>query len=231
MSDTGEKTYKFLDGTVLKLIAMVSMVFDHVGDNFFPGAVWMRVIGRMAMPLFSFCVAEGYSHTRDPKRYLTRMLLFGAVSEIPFDLVTAGKVLEFSHQNIMFTFALCVMGLICCDMLTGSGDSKVRKALGIAVLPVFAVIALLLGLDYNMLAVVLVSVFYLLRRKAPALRNLTAMTFHAALRNVGIYWFGLLGFIPIFFYNGEKGRGLKWLFYLFYPGHLLVIWLIRTLLS
>ena len=73
MSDAEKRSYRCIDGTVLKLIAMVSMVFDHVGDNFFPGAAWMRVIGRIAMPIFSFCVAEGFSHTRDPKRYLARM--------------------------------------------------------------------------------------------------------------------------------------------------------------
>ena len=57
------------------------------------------------------------------------------------------------------------------------------------------------------------------------------MAFHALLRNKGIYWFGLLGFLFLFLYNGERGRGLKWLFYLFYPGHLLLIWGIRLLLA
>ena len=66
---------QFLDGTALKVIALVSMVFDHVGDNFFPDQVWMRVIGRIAMPIFAFCIAEGFSHTRDKTKYLLRMLL------------------------------------------------------------------------------------------------------------------------------------------------------------
>ena len=56
---------QILDGTMLKIIAMISMVFDHVGDMFFPGLMWPRMIGRIAMPLFSFCIAEGYIHTRD----------------------------------------------------------------------------------------------------------------------------------------------------------------------
>ena len=62
---TGKGAFPILDGTALKLIAVVSMALDHLGDNFFPGQTWMRVIGRMAMPIFAFCVAEGFIHTRD----------------------------------------------------------------------------------------------------------------------------------------------------------------------
>ena len=225
-----KKPWQILDGTALKLIAMVSMVFDHVGDNFFPQAVWMRVIGRIALPIFAFCVAEGYCHTRDKGKYLRRMGLFALVSEIPFDLVTAGKVLEFSHQNIMLTFFWAILGLLCYEAVR----KKLRKgglALGILVLLLFAGTSLLLGLDYSFLAVGLIFLYYLLWDKALELRNGAGMVFHALLRNKGIYWFGLLGFLFLFLYNGEKGRGLKWLFYLFYPGHLLLIWGIRLLLA
>ena len=96
---TTEKTavyghpWQILDGTALKLIAVTAMILDHVGDNFFPDQIWMRIIGRMALPIFAFCIAEGFSHTRDRRRYLYRMGLFALLSEIPFDLVTAGEVL------------------------------------------------------------------------------------------------------------------------------------------
>ncbi|MBP5169373.1 MAG: TraX protein, partial [Oscillospiraceae bacterium] len=70
------KTYQVLDGTILKIIAMISMVFDHVGDMFFPGVMWLRMIGRLALPIFSFCIAEGFAHTRDRKKYLFRIGLF-----------------------------------------------------------------------------------------------------------------------------------------------------------
>ncbi len=67
------KDIRILDETMLKIIAMISMVFDHVGDMFFPGVMWPRMIGRLAMPLFSFCIAEGYIHTRDRKKYTLRI--------------------------------------------------------------------------------------------------------------------------------------------------------------
>ena len=224
------KPWQVLNGTALKLIAMVSMVFDHVGDNFFPEQTWMRVIGRMALPIFAFCVAEGYLHTRNRKKYLLRLGVFALVSEIPFDLVTAGKLLEFGHQNIMLTFFWAILGLLCYEALRKK-CKKGGTVLGILTLLVFAAGSLFLGMDYGILAVGIIDIYVLLRDKALLWRNAAAMAYHILLRNVGIYWFGLLGFLPIFLYNGKKGRGLKWLFYLFYPGHLLLIWGIRLLLA
>ncbi len=218
--------FAVLDGTALKLIAMLSMVLDHVGDNFFPEQVWMRALGRIAMPVFAFCLAEGYSHTHDKKRYLLRMGLFACLSEVPFDLVTAHKVLEFGHQNIMLTFFWAILGLMCFEGITAKGG-WLRMAAGVVALLFFLGASLFLGVDYNMVAVGLVFSFYLLRERPLPLRCLISMAWHTLLRNKGLYWFGLLGFLPIFLYNGKRGRGLKWLFYLFYPCHLLLIWAVR----
>ena len=229
--NTGKGLIGLLDGTTLKLIAMISMVFDHVGDNFFPDQTWMRIIGRIAMPIFAFCISEGFSHTHDKIRYLTRMGIFACISEIPFDLVTTGKILEFSdHQNIMLTFFWAILGLILYERIT-KGRKKGSMVLGIAVLLIFGVCSIILKLDYNMLAVGLIDIYYLLRNKAPIWNNAAAIAYHVVMRNMGIYWFGLLGFIPILLYNGKRGKGLKWLFYVFYPGHLLLIWIIKMILG
>ncbi len=225
------KRFRVLDGTTLKLIAMASMVLDHVGDSFFPDQVWMRVLGRIAMPVFAFCISEGFAHTHDKQRYLLRMGIFSLVSEVPFDLVTAGVPLESSHQNIMATFFWAILGLMLFERITGEGAPKSREAAGFIMLAVFAMLSVLLGLDYNMLGCGLIFVFYLLRGKGLEIEAAAGAVYHALLRNMGIYWFGLLGFLPILSYNGQRGRGLKWLFYLFYPGHLLLIWLVRTMLG
>ncbi len=223
------RSWRILNGTNLKLIAMLSMILDHVGDNFFPDQLWMRALGRIAMPIFAFCIAEGFGHTRNRGRYLLRMGIFALVSEIPFDLVTSGKLLELSHQNIMLTFFWAILGLLCYEKLVSRG-TRGSFVPGWLTLLFFVGASLLLRLDYNMLAVGLIFLYYLLRKHAPLWNNLAAAAWHALLRNVGIYWFGLLGFLPILLYNGKRGRGLKWLFYLFYPGHLLLIWAIRSLL-
>ena len=230
---TTEKTavyghpWQILDGTALKLIAVTAMILDHVGDNFFPDQILMRIIGRMALPIFAFCIAEGFSHTKDRRRYLCRMGLFALLSEIPFDLVTSGKVLEFSHQNIMMTFFWAILGLMIYEQVR---NRRYGQILGAAVLLLFLVSSLFLGLDYQILAVGLIILYYLLRNKAPLINNLAAMAYHVLLRNVGIYWFGVLGFVPVLLYNGKRGRGLKWFFYLFYPLHLLAIYILKELL-
>ena len=221
------KRIQILDSTALKIIAMISMVLDHVGDNFFPDQTWMRILGRIALPIFAFCICEGYTHTRDKVKYLKRMLLFGAVSEIPFDLVTSDKVLEFSHQNIMLTFSWALIALMLFDRVTEK-KKKSSFLIGAGVLLLFMICSIILMLDYSFLALVLIFVCYLLRNRELWIRNTAAAAVHALFRNVGIYWFGLLGFLPIFLYNGKRGRGYKWLFYIFYPGHLLLIWLIRS---
>ncbi len=223
-----KRSWQFLDGTILKLLAMVSMVFDHVGDNFFPDQQWMRIIGRIAMPLFAFAVAEGYLHTRDRKKYLIRMLIMAVLSEIPFDLVLFGKPLEFTHQNIMFTFAYAIIGLMCYEKIA---KEKTFSIPGIMVLLLFMISSLLLCLDYNMVALAVIFVFYLFRTKPLWQRTTIAMLAYYVFRNVGVYRLGLLGFLPVFLYNGQRGKGLKWLFYIFYPGHLLLIYLLKTFLG
>ena len=223
---------RILDGTSLKLIAMISMVFDHVGDMFFPDALWMRMIGRLAMPLFSFCIAEGYAHTRNKQRYLLRMGIFALVSEIPFDLAFEGRV-GLGHQNIMLSFFLAILALMLFDRIRGEGKEHAafKTLLGILCVCAVAVLALLLKADYTLFAVVAVFLFYVLRNRPALLRCGAGVGFLALTRTVGYYRATGLSLIPLLLYNGKRGRGLKWLFYAFYPGHLLLLYLLKTFLG
>ena len=231
----GVKKAQILDGTTLKIIAMISMVFDHVGDMFFPGVMWPRMIGRLAMPIFSFFIAEGFAHTRDKKKYLGRLGLFALISEIPFDLAFDGR-LGLGHQNIMLTFFLAASALMLFDRIRGgSGPEGERIPVGKTVLGVLAVagiaaLALLLRADYTVFAVVAVFLFYVLRQKHPLLRSGVGVAFLALTRTMGYYVATGFSFIPLALYNGKKGKGLKWLFYAFYPGHLLGLAAIRHFL-
>ena len=229
------KKYQILDGTALKLIAMISMVFDHAGDMFFPDVMWPRMIGRLAMPIFSFFIAEGFSHTRDRKKYLCRLGIFALISEIPFDLAFEGKI-GFSHQNIMLSFFLAVVALMLYDWIQGGTKSEENHAsigktvLGVIAVAAIAALSLLLRADYTIFAVIAVFLFYVLRQKHPLVRTGVGVAFLALTRTVGYYCTTGLSFIPLAMYNGKKGKGLKWLFYGFYPGHLLLLAAIKHIM-
>ena len=225
------KKKQILDGTMLKIIAMVSMVSDHVGDLFFPGVMWLRMIGRLAMPIFSFCIAEGYAHTRDKNRYLLRMGIFALISEVPFDLAFEGKV-GFGHQNIMLTFFLSILALKIFDLIRGEEPRNIGKTvLGTLAVLVMAGLALLLRADYTIFAVIAVFLFYVLRNRHPLVRSGVGVAFLALTRTMGYYCTTGFSLIPLLLYNGKRGRGLKWLFYAFYPGHLLVLFVLKKLLA
>ena len=230
------KDVRVLDGTMLKIIAMISMVFDHVGDMFFPGVMWPRMIGRLAMPLFSFCIAEGYIHTKDRKKYTLRLGIFALISEVPFDLAFEGKI-NLSHQNIMLTFFLAVLALIVFDLIRGeikedTGKYSVgRSILGTLSVFVMAGFALVIKADYTVFAVAAVFLFYVLKNSRFFLRTGVGVAFLAITRTMGYYCTTGLSIIPLLLYNGKRGKGLKWLFYAFYPGHLLLLYGIKLALS
>ncbi len=232
-----EKVTKFnkiriLDGTILKLIAMISMVFDHVGDIFCPELLWPRMIGRLAMPIFSFCIAEGYLHTKNKNRYLLRMGIFAVISEIPFDLAFSGKI-DIGHQNIMLTFFLSILGLKFFDMIRGEKDPQTGKykrsktVLGCMEIIGMSIIAMVLKADYTVFAVIAVFLFYVLSDVNHIVRTGVGTAFLALTRTMGYYCTTGLSIIPLLLYNGKKGKGLKWLFYVFYPGHLLILFVLK----
>ena len=214
---------------------MISMAFDHAGDMFFPDVMWPRMIGRLAMPIFSFFIAEGFSHTRDKKKYLCRLGIFALISEIPFDLAFEGKI-GFSHQNIMLSFFLAVVALMLYDWIQGGTKSEENHAsigktiLGVIAVAAIAALSLLLRADYTIFAVIAVFLFYVLRQKHPLVRTGVGVAFLALTRTVGYYCTTGLSFIPLAMYNGKKGKGLKWLFYGFYPGHLLLLAAIKHIM-
>ena len=228
--------FRVLDGTTLKIIAMVSMVFDHVGDMFFPEVLWPRMVGRLAMPLFAFCITEGYIHTRDKKKYLLRMGIFALVSEVPFDLAFEGKV-SLDHQNIMLTFFMSILALMLFDLIRGkkkedTGRYSIGKTVLGSLVPLgMAVVAILVKADYTIFAVISVFLFYLFKDTRHFVRTGVGVAFLALSRTVGYHCTTGLSIIPLLLYNGKKGKGLKWLFYAFYPGHLLLLYLIKLIVT
>lgn len=224
-----QRNYRCLSGSMLKLIAVLCMLIDHTAAilvGVLPGLAapfafgsqvvslyWiMRKVGRLAFPIFCFLIAEGYQHTRSKGKYALNLLLFALISEIPFDLMN-GAVLELGTQNVFFTLFL---GLALIHLFEGR-DGQLPKFLLMAAV---CIPAHFFGADYGLAGVLLVFVLYLLRRH-PAAQALVAYP----LLSGGIA--AAVAFIPINLYNGQRGfiktPALKFLFYAFYPLHLLIL--------
>jgi len=228
---------KLLTGSALKLIAVVTMTIDHSAafllryvDVFteplfaFHGRAmtwyaFMRLIGRLAFPIFAFLIVEGFIHTRNRRRYGWSLFVCALISEIPWALTHHGFHLM-SH-NVMFTLLWGFLGL--CAIERWRND---RWRIGFTLLVMLAV-AFLFHADYNGPGFAFIILLYILRRRLV----LQAMT------GICMLPMGLvagLAFIPISMYNGCRGfiHGTvgKYFFYAFYPAHLFIIWLISQMI-
>ena len=254
----------------LKKIALVSMAIDHAAvglieqSELASGAAWglcgtaMRLVGRVAFPLFAFMIAEGAVHTRDRRKYALRLLLLAIVSEIPFNLVAGGGTLAYpADQNTVFTLLLGLLAIWAGDLICGSGaepacgnrekvrnrDSSGRIEVERRPIPAryeryvrvlaavpFGLAAYYLKTDYDFLGVMLIVILYTLRAE-PQLRTMVCGTL---LLCMYMNFYGVAACVAIFLinrYNGEKGGGSGKVFYAFYPLHLLVIWGIKTVIG
>lgn len=211
----------------LKLIACVTMLIDHIGSLFFPQNLWLRIIGRLAFPIYCFLLAEGAHYTKNPVKYGLRLFAGLLLAELPFDLALYGS-LSWAHQSVMFTLLLAFL------------MSQIMKKLplvgkALAVIP-FYFAAELLHTDYGGMGIILCAVF-IISRELP--ESLIFQTVGVLLVNLSYFTqsfiqpFATLAMIPIALYSGKKTSGsklLQWAFYLFYPVHLLILWLVRQFL-
>ena len=204
----------------LKLIALVTMIIDHVGAIFFPQFIWLRYIGRLSMPIYAFLLVQGYMHTRNFNRYALRMGIFALLSEVPYDLLFQGTWLEFQRQNILFTFltALFVMKLL-------DASAKSRN--------IFMFIGAVI-FSYGVYGVLTVLCFYLFQKY----RGIDAVAFAAL--TYGQYTqdgnttqlYAIAAAIPVLLYNGKRGAlSLKYFFYISYPAHMLLLYAIHYVLA
>ena len=214
------KVVKGINTFTLKMIAIASMLIDHIRAVLFPQITIFRMIGRIAFPIFAYTVVEGFVHTHDLKKYIIRLGIFALLSEVPFDLAFAGKVIEFGHQNVFFTLFL---GVVMLSLYVRARNVTEQ----FSVVAVTVLVSRLLHVDYQGTAILMIFLFYYLREKK--LDKLFAVGTLILLVSGKIQLFSLLAFIPIALYNGERGPKMKAFFYAFYPVHLLALYLIRFL--
>lgn len=228
----------------LKLIACVTMLIDHVGAVFFPDTLWLRMIGRLAFPIYCFLLAEGMRKTRSPEKYLLRLFVGIFLAELPFDHLFFGGF-TWEHQSVMVTLFLGGMMLL---VQMRCQEGWLRYLL---VVP-FALIAEACGCDYGGYGIVLIAVFALTDQwywQLPLflvlnlgmdgeymVNSLTSFHEHgwatdAAVRYIlkegpPIQSLSLAAMMPICLYSGKKltrSRLVQIGFYLFYPVHLVFL--------
>ena len=221
----------------LKFLACAIMLLDHIGATLIPWGT-LRIIGRLAFPIFCFLLAEGAHYTRNPRNYLLRLGIGAILSELPFDLALFGSW-SWQHQSVMITLLLGAMALLAMKRMT-------QPLLKILVLLLFAFLADFMNTDYGGAGVLMIALFGLTReRKYGWLVQLLGM--YLICRWIipgGVVWFigryvfieifAILALIPIWLYSGKKStssRAVQWAFYLFYPVHLWILYLISILLA
>lgn len=214
-----------LSGSSLKIIAVLSMVIDHCAYYLLEhGTVLyeaMRCVGRIAFPVFAFLIAEGFSHTRNKRSYFVQLLGFAFFSEIPWFLLNGAD----GTHNVMFTLALGVVALTlldrCCE----------HKVLSFMAVCLVAVLAYYMGTDYDWRGILMIAIFYITQPQAGNLQDrMIQILFILPL----MIHYGTIGAIfasvVILSYNGNRGfitgKAWKYVFYAFYPVHLILICLL-----
>ena len=222
---------QFLSGAWLKLIAILSMLIDHVNKALiYPNLVSndgilttvsniFDIIGRIAFPLFCFLLVEGFFKTRSRKKYLLNLLIFGVISEVPFDMFTTASFFNMNWNNVMFTLAFVLITIWIIDILK-KRMQKLPKTLwyfaSFIIVIIMCIAAMYLSLDYEHHAI-LIGYFFYLFHDVPLL----AIPFGYA--SMYTQPWALLGFGLTLTYNGKRGKQNKMLNYWFYPAHLLIL--------
>lgn len=211
----------------LKLLACATMLIDHIGAIFFPTIAVYRIIGRIAFPIYAFLLAEGVFHTRNPMKYVLRLLLVAVLTELPYDLLFRGEF-TWAKNSAMIT------------LLLGFGAGiAIKHCRGfwklMAPLP-FILLARYTHSSYGMDGVLMI-VLFLLSHEVPCRRLVQiGLMVLLSLRMAGfpgkisLQIYGLLALIPITLYSGEKrshNKTMQWAFTLFYPVHIVILLLIR----
>ena len=235
---------------VLKIIAIICMLFDHssflkYGEYF----SYLRCIGRISFPIFAFLIAEGYAHTKNVNKYYTRLIIFALISQIPFGLFHVTFGLSYG-LNIGCTLLLGLISIDMYEKLNRSLKKKERKTirgLGMIISSYLVLIFLAytsagLKCDYGAYGVLLIFLFYVFRKKK-LYRNISVILLMLINYVPGIIQdinplhksiyllFVLSSLIIINLYNGKKGNSMKWLFYLVYPIHLFIIYIVDLLIK
>lgn len=235
----------------LHIFAMIFMLMDHMWATVFTNAGWLTAVGRLAFPIFAFMIVEGYTHTKNLKKYVLRLLCFALISEIPFNLMTGNSIIYYVHQNVLFTFLIGI-GLIHINELARKKEKLWLTALTMAATTALGfVLGFVTFVDYNAAGILTVLLFYFFRGRKwwCLLGQLLGLYYINVELLQGLYFevelfdhsfeivqqgLAMLSLAFIWLYNGRQGKKSKafqYFCYAFYPAHMLILWIISNFLN
>ena len=230
------KRIQIFSGAQLKYIAFISMLIDHVNNALITpmldGSGFLlylsnifSILGRIAFPIFVFFIVEGFFKTKSRKKYLLTLIVFGIISEVPFDMFTSKTLFNPYWNNMMFTLALCLITIWIIDALKKKIKSKALWYTVSIIIVIFSGLSAMgLSLDYDYHAVVAAYIFYIYYDK-PLIG--AGLGYLSIIKEI----YSIFGFGLTLTYNGKRGKQYKWINYLFYPVHILILGILRFYLN
>ena len=222
----------WLSGNQLKILALITMTCDHIGKYLLPDFTWLQIFGRLAYPIFAYMIAEGATYTKDRKRYVGLLALSAAVCQVVYLFV-----MHSLYQCIMVTFTLSVL-LIC--VLDYAKERPGIQGFGAVLLSVCGAYFLTevmpnvvhgFYVDYSFWGVMLPVFVYCAYGKVRKIGILTIVLALLAMDSNSMQWFSLAAIPLLTLYDGTRGTyRLKYLFYIYYPLLLVVIYLLEKMI-
>lgn len=207
----------------MQIIAMLTMLIDHIGVVFYPDESVLRIIGRLSFPLYAFALVRGYYHTSNMRRYLLRLTALAALSQLPYQWALLDH-----GVNVIAALLVCLLALLSLDRFKHPA----------AALGTIALAALLLELgqfDYGYYGLALVLIYRYTRLQWQLLLHLLLNITVAVEKGWAIQMFSLLSTATLIYtpqlyksFDGLRVPRLLWLS--FYPAHLILLALVRELL-
>ena len=213
-----------LTGNQLKIIALVSMTLDHIGLLLLPRWTILRILGRLAMPIYAYMIAEGCRHTRDRKKYFLRIAALAALCQAVYFFA-----MDSVYMCILVTFSLSILLIGAIENFQRKRSRSSQVLAFLSLLAAFFLCVALpelltgtdFGIDYGIAGVLLPVLVYFGTEKT---KYLTAGLILLGFGYGGAQWWALAAVPLLGMYNGQRGgRNMGLWFYLYYPVHLVVL--------
>ncbi|WP_245837949.1 TraX family protein [Paenibacillus sp. FSL H7-0942] len=204
---------------MMQWIAMITMLIDHIGAVFFPHIIELRIIGRIAFPIYAFAVYIGYKHTRDVQKYIWRLFWIAIISQVPF-------MAAFNHYslNVVWTLWSALLVLFVIDKLPS-------KLLAIPIVIGAGWFMEISQMDYGMYGLLLVLLFRYFQGPVLVVAHVVLNALYLLLHNSSVQMYSVLATAGIaiaqYYQAGFRMKGPRWVWRYFYPAHLAIIAIIR----